>query len=107
MDALLGQHVDLGRVRKIGEGTFGEAFKAGRVVFKIVPMEGSVLVSGWAGEWVKESGREGERRTGGAVQKCGSVEGCVLVSLITVGGRVRGGGRGKRSKAKGVTEQPT
>lgn len=28
MDTLLGQHVDLSSVRKIGEGTFGEAFKA-------------------------------------------------------------------------------
>ena len=34
------------RVRKIGEGTFGEAFKAGHVVLKIVPMEGEVLVNG-------------------------------------------------------------
>lgn len=34
------------QVRKIGEGTFGEAFKAGRVVFKIVPMEGEQLVNG-------------------------------------------------------------
>ncbi len=30
MDALLGRHVDLAAVRKIGEGTFGEAFRAGR-----------------------------------------------------------------------------
>ena len=29
MDALLGRHVDLAAVRKIGEGTFGEAFRAG------------------------------------------------------------------------------
>ena len=36
------------QVRKIGEGTFGEAFKAGRVVLKIVPMEGAVLVNGEA-----------------------------------------------------------
>lgn len=28
MDELLGRHVDLAAVRKIGEGTFGEAFKA-------------------------------------------------------------------------------
>jgi hypothetical protein len=27
MEALLGRHVDLRAVRKIGEGTFGEAFK--------------------------------------------------------------------------------
>ena len=44
MQQLLGQHVDLGGVRKIGEGTFGEAFKAGGVVFKIVPMEGQTMV---------------------------------------------------------------
>ncbi len=29
MDELLGRHVDLGSVRKIGEGTFGEAFAGG------------------------------------------------------------------------------
>ena len=28
MEALLGRHVDMRAVRKIGEGTFGEAFKA-------------------------------------------------------------------------------
>ena len=44
MDELLGQHVKLKAVRKIGEGTFGEAFKGGDVVFKIVPMEGDLLV---------------------------------------------------------------
>lgn len=46
MDHLLGVHVDLGAVKKIGEGTYGEAYKAGDVVFKIVPMEGSTLVNG-------------------------------------------------------------
>lgn len=89
MDELLGQHVDLQKVRKIGEGTFGEAYKVrsalgtanavtmawqymdvilpsqegsaasetcgnlemapmqgGKVVFKIVPMEGATLVNG-------------------------------------------------------------
>ena len=29
MDALLGRHVDLASIRKIGEGTFGEAFAGG------------------------------------------------------------------------------
>ena len=45
MEQLLGQHVKLKTVKKIGEGTFGEAFKGGNMVFKIVPMEGSLLVS--------------------------------------------------------------
>lgn len=46
MNELLGRHVNLNKVKKIGEGTFGEAFKAGNVVLKIVPMEGSVPVNG-------------------------------------------------------------
>lgn len=44
MDTLLRRYVDLEEIRKIGEGTFGEAFKAGKTVLKIVPMEGSNLV---------------------------------------------------------------
>ena len=44
MEELLGRHVNLATVKKIGEGTFGEAFKAGGVVLKIVPMEGSIPV---------------------------------------------------------------
>lgn len=32
------------QVRKIGEGTFGEAFKASGQVLKIVPMEGDIKV---------------------------------------------------------------
>lgn len=48
MDALLQQHTLLEGVRKIGEGTFGEAFKGDGVVFKIVPMEGDTLVNGEA-----------------------------------------------------------
>lgn len=32
------------QVRKIGEGTFGEAFRASGQVLKIVPMEGNLEV---------------------------------------------------------------
>lgn len=46
MEELLGKYVDLSTVRKVGEGTFGEAFRAGDVVFKIVPMEGTDLITG-------------------------------------------------------------
>lgn len=46
MEALLGQFASLEHVRKLGEGTFGEAFKADQAVFKIVPLEGSLLVNG-------------------------------------------------------------
>ena len=46
MDDLISQHVDLSKVKKIGEGTFGEAFKSGDVVLKIVPMDGATLVNG-------------------------------------------------------------
>lgn len=35
------------QVVKIGEGTYGEAFKSGQVVFKFVPMEGCNLINGW------------------------------------------------------------
>ena len=40
MDALLGTHVDISAVKKVGEGTFGEAFRVGDVVFKIIAIEG-------------------------------------------------------------------
>lgn len=46
MEVLLGQFASLKQVRKLGEGTFGEAFKADQAVFKIVPLEGSLLVNG-------------------------------------------------------------
>lgn len=36
MEVLLGRHVDLASVRKIGEGTFGEAFAAGDLVLKVL-----------------------------------------------------------------------
>jgi hypothetical protein len=35
------------QVVKLGEGTYGEAFKSGQVVFKLVPMEGNNLINGW------------------------------------------------------------
>lgn len=46
MDELIGKHADLRSIRKVGEGTFGEAFKSGSMVFKIVPLEGDHLVNG-------------------------------------------------------------
>ena len=48
MEALLGSHVRLEGSKKLGEGTYGEAFKAEGVVFKIVPLEGSCLINGFA-----------------------------------------------------------
>lgn len=35
------------QVVKIGEGTYGEAFKSGQVVLKFVPMQGTNLINGW------------------------------------------------------------
>ncbi|KAL0033637.1 hypothetical protein WJX79_009265 [Trebouxia sp. C0005] len=46
MEELLGQFASLAHIKKIGEGTFGEAFKADQLVFKIVPLEGDLLVNG-------------------------------------------------------------
>ncbi|KAG6542875.1 hypothetical protein Mapa_015779 [Marchantia paleacea] len=37
---------DISDVVKLGEGTFGEAFKGDGCVFKIVPMDGEILVNG-------------------------------------------------------------
>lgn len=37
---------DLSSIVKIGEGTYGEAFKAGATVCKIVPVDGDMLVNG-------------------------------------------------------------
>ncbi|KAH9322248.1 hypothetical protein KI387_016887, partial [Taxus chinensis] len=39
---------DASNIVKLGEGTFGEAFKGGETVFKIVPIDGNVLVNGEA-----------------------------------------------------------
>ncbi|KAL0034660.1 hypothetical protein WJX77_001494 [Trebouxia sp. C0004] len=46
MEELIGQFASLAHIKKIGEGTFGEAFKADQVVFKIVPLEGDLQVNG-------------------------------------------------------------
>ncbi|OVA16664.1 Protein kinase domain [Macleaya cordata] len=43
---LFSQYCDPGSIVKIGEGTFGEAFKAGATVCKIVPIDGDLLVNG-------------------------------------------------------------
>ncbi|KAK9846840.1 hypothetical protein WJX84_005314 [Apatococcus fuscideae] len=48
MGCLLGRHLNLKGAKKLGEGTYGEAFKAGGIVIKIVPIEGACLVNGFA-----------------------------------------------------------
>ncbi|OQU90339.1 hypothetical protein SORBI_3002G390700 [Sorghum bicolor] len=35
-----------GSIKKLGEGTYGEAYKAGRTVCKVVPFDGDLLVNG-------------------------------------------------------------
>lgn len=37
---------DLENITKVGEGTYGEAFKVGNNVCKIVPFDGDLLVNG-------------------------------------------------------------
>ncbi|KAG0563509.1 hypothetical protein KC19_8G037100 [Ceratodon purpureus] len=49
----LSDFCDLSEIKKLGEGTFGEAFKGGGNVFKIVPMDGRFQVNG---ETQKSSG---------------------------------------------------
>lgn len=39
-------HSELSSIVKIGEGTYGEAFKAGETVCKVVPIDGDLLVNG-------------------------------------------------------------
>lgn len=46
MQGWLTEAIGSAAVRKIGEGTFGEAFLAGGRVLKVVPMEGEALVNG-------------------------------------------------------------
>ncbi|KAF8679156.1 hypothetical protein HU200_045922 [Digitaria exilis] len=36
----------LGSIEKLGEGTYGEAYRAGRTVCKVVPFDGDLLVNG-------------------------------------------------------------
>eukprot|EP00775_Hariotina_reticulata_P005959 gene5959-6198_t len=47
MRAFIADVADIKEVIKLGEGTYGEAFKAGQVVCKLVPIEGDHLVNGW------------------------------------------------------------
>ena len=37
---------ELGSIKKLGEGTYGEAYRAGRTVCKVVPFDGDLLVNG-------------------------------------------------------------
>lgn len=46
MEELLSRHADLSTIRKLGEGTFAEIFKAGSVVYKIIPIDGTTLING-------------------------------------------------------------
>lgn len=46
MESFLSSEFNLDQVKKIGEGTFGEAFKVDNLVLKIVPIDGEVLVNG-------------------------------------------------------------
>lgn len=39
-------HSHITNISKVGEGTYGEAFKGGGCVFKIVPIDGDFLVNG-------------------------------------------------------------
>ncbi|KAH7314373.1 hypothetical protein KP509_21G000300 [Ceratopteris richardii] len=45
LDEAIVQLGDVINVQKLGEGTYGEAFRAGNLVFKIVPMGGDFLVN--------------------------------------------------------------
>ncbi|KAK1293235.1 hypothetical protein QJS10_CPB17g00885 [Acorus calamus] len=46
MSEVFSQYCDMNSIVKIGEGTYGEAFKAGASVCKIVPVDGDLLVNG-------------------------------------------------------------
>lgn len=40
------EHSDPETIIKVGEGTYGEAFEAGKAVCKIVPIDGDLRVNG-------------------------------------------------------------
>ena len=40
------ENSELGSIKKLGEGTYGEAFRAGSTVCKVVPFDGDLLVNG-------------------------------------------------------------
>ncbi|RWR76366.1 serine/threonine-protein kinase haspin isoform X1 [Cinnamomum micranthum f. kanehirae] len=46
LSEVFSQYCDLSSIVKIGEGTYGEAFRAGETVCKIVPIDGDLLVNG-------------------------------------------------------------
>ncbi|CAN6219667.1 unnamed protein product [Urochloa humidicola] len=39
-------YCELGTIKKLGEGTYGEAYRAGRTVCKVVPFDGDLIVNG-------------------------------------------------------------
>ena len=40
------ENSDIGSVKKLGEGTYGEAYRAGTTVCKVVPFDGDLIVNG-------------------------------------------------------------
>ena len=47
MSQLLSRLGDTSKAFKVGEGSYGEAFKVGSHVLKVIPIEGDRLVNGW------------------------------------------------------------
>ncbi|KAJ3683895.1 hypothetical protein LUZ60_014122 [Juncus effusus] len=46
LNEILSTYCEPSSIRKLGEGTYGEAFRVGPTVFKIVPIDGNTLVNG-------------------------------------------------------------
>lgn len=40
------ENSELDKIKKLGEGTYGEAYRAGRTVCKVVPFDGELMVNG-------------------------------------------------------------